>query len=308
MRFRLSDVAPFTLLLIAATPRTAASLNPQAENLPRARAMSGLQLLVDPDNTAPTLRLLLPDRPESDRSVVVVFPEHVTAVRHGEREAQRLYRWEPGAAGRRPAWSREGPSLRYERELPGPLHFVARATLDSDGVRFRYEFHNRSTTSFDMIYAVTDPRLTSLFHDVRLERTYVHYPTGFELLAAETPARLTLPLQRWLPARYLASYTWPVPDQRVERRDDGITYYNTTRRIDAPFIATLSSDAAWVVASFARTTGNVWSNPELTCQHVDPQTTLAPGATAVTEMKLLVLRGSLPSAFQSMLQQRDSLR
>src|SRR5437016_9022509 len=24
-------------------------------------------------------------------------------------------------------------------------------------------------------------------------------------------------------------------------------------------------------SSFARTTGNVWSNPELTCQHVDPE-------------------------------------
>ena len=99
-----------------------------------------------------------------------------------------------------------------------------------------------------------------------------------------------------------------MPTQRVDRREDGITYYNTSRRIDAPFIATVSSDAAWVVASFARTTGNVWSNPELTCQHVDPQTTLAPGATAVTEMNILVLRGSLPSAFQHMLQQRDSLR
>jgi hypothetical protein len=158
-----------------------------------------------------------------------------------------------------------------------------------------------------MIYAVTDPRLTSLFHDVRLERTYVHYPTGFELLAAETPARLTLPLQQWLPARYAASFTWPVPDRRVERDDDGITHYTTSRRVDEPFIATVSSDMAWVVASFTRSTGNVWSNPELTCQHVDPQTPLAPGGTAVTEMKILVLRGSLRSAFQHMLQQRDAL-
>lgn len=70
---------------------------------------------------------------------------------------------------------------------------------------------------------------------------------------------------------------------------------------------TVSSDTAWVIASFTRTTGNVWSNPELTCQHVDPQTTLAPGATAATEMKILVLRGSLRSAYQRMLQQRSSL-
>jgi hypothetical protein len=304
----LSGVMRSTLLLAAAIPQTPASLLAQTEALPHVRAPSGLQLVVDPDNAAPTLRVVLPDRPDSDRSIVVLFPEHVTAVRHGDREGQHLYRWEPGTRSNRPAWSHEGQSLQYERELPGALHFLARATLDSDGVRFRYEFHNRATTSYDMIYAVTDPRLTSLFHDVRLQRTYVHYPTGVELLAAETPARLTLPLQQWLPARYLASYTWPVPSRLVERRDDGITYYNTSRRIDAPFIATVSSDTAWVVSSFSRTTGNVWSNPELTCQHVDPQATLAPGATAVTEMKILVLHGSLRSAFEQMRRQRNLLQ
>src|SRR5262249_5162407 len=148
-----------------------------------------------------------------------------------------------------------------------------------DGVRFRYEFHNRSATAYDMIYAVTDPRLTSLFHDVRLERTYVHYNTGLQLLAPETPERLTLPLNEWLPARGLASYTWPMPPSRVERQPDGITHYNTSHAVDQPFIATVSSDTTWVVASFTKTTGNVWSNPELTCQHVDPQTALPAKST-----------------------------
>jgi hypothetical protein len=84
----------------------------------------------------------------------------------------------------------------------------------------------------------------------------VQYPSGLELLGAETPARLTVPLEQWLPARYLASFTWPVPPRRVEYRGDGITYYNTRRRVDEPFIATVSSDTAWVVASFTRSTGN----------------------------------------------------
>ena len=109
------------------------------------------------------------------------------------------------------------------------------------------------------------------------------------------------PRERTIAARDL------VPARRVERRDDGITYYNTTRRVDEPFIATVSSDTAWVVASFSRSTGNVWTNPALTCQHVDPQTTLAPGPAAVTEIKLLVVHGSLRSAFQRVLRQRDSL-
>src|SRR5262249_42057823 len=103
-----------------------------------------------------------------------------------------------------------------------------------------------------------------------LERTYVHHVDGFDLLASETPSRLRMPLNEWLPARYLASFTWPIPSQHVERRD-GITYYNKSRAVDAPFISTLSQDGRWVVASFTRNTGNVWSNPELSCQHVDPK-------------------------------------
>jgi len=81
---------------------------------------------------------------------------------------------------------------------------------------------------------------------------------GFDLLASETPSRLTMPIKQWLPSRYLASFTWPVPQQRIEVRD-GITHYNKSRAVDEPLIATLPTDGKWVVASFARTTGNVWS-------------------------------------------------
>jgi len=175
-------------------------------------------------------------------------------------------------------------------------------------VRFRYEVTNESPVAYDMIYVPTDPRLTSIFHDVRLERTYVHHADGFDLLASETPRRLTIPLDQWLPARYLVSFTWPVPAQRIERRDDGIPYYNKSRAVDMPFIATVSTDKAWVIASFARTAGNVWSNPELTCQHVDPQTSLSPGQRATIELKLLVIRGSLDDALERAIRQRESLK
>jgi hypothetical protein len=184
----------------------------------------------------------------------------------------------------------------------------ATATLEEDGVLFRYQFENRSKVAYEMIYAPTDPRLTSIFHDVRLERTYVHHKDGFNLLASETPNRLTLPLNRWLPARYLASYTWPIPAKKVEKRDDDITYYNKSRPVDEPLVATLSSDNKWVVASFTRTTGNVWSNPELTCQHVDPQIPLAAGASAVMETKILVFQGSLNDVLKKVDAQRQSLK
>ena len=175
-------------------------------------------------------------------------------------------------------------------------------------MRFRYEFTNRSASAYDMVYAVTDPRMTSIFHDERLERTYVHHATGFDLLASETPERLTLPLAQWLPSRYRASYTWPVPDARVERPGDGITYYNKSKGVDAPFIATLSTDQAWVVASFSRDPGNVWSNPELTCQHVDPQVPLPAQGSAVTEIKILVFQGTLEDARTKVVRQAALLK
>jgi hypothetical protein len=299
-------VTTLALLSIAATsavtPLRAAAPPPAIQN------RSGLKLLVVQENTDPTLRIVLPGHPDTDRAIEVLFPEHVTVRRHGSAAAERLYLFRPGIQGERVAWRRAQRALEYERELPGRLHIRARATLEPDGVRFQYRFRNRSDGAYDMVYAVTDPRLTSIFHDRRLERTYVHYPEGFALLAGETPERLTMPLDQWLPCRYLAAFTWPVPAMRVEHREDGITYYHTARAVDQPFIATLSTDRQWVVASFARQTGNVWSNPQLTCQHADPQTTLLPRQEAVLEVKLLILRGSLDEALQRAVQQCRSLK
>jgi len=269
---------------------------------------AGMQLMVAEENTQPTLRIVLPGRPSSDRSIQVIFPEHVTVRKRGDADARQLYLWRPGQVGERPMWRRSERSLEYERSLADGVHVLARATLDEDGVRFLFKFRNQSEVTYDMIYAPIDPRLTAEFHDLRLERTYVHHADGFDLLASETPSRLAMPLGQWLPARYLASFTWPIPPRHVERRDDGITYYNKSRAVDAPFIATLSQDGRWVVASFTRNTGNVWSNPDLTCQHVDPQAALSPGEEVVLETKILVVRGSLGDAFAMAMQQRDSLK
>jgi hypothetical protein len=275
---------------------------------PSVQNKDGLRLLVASENTQPTLRIVLPGHPDTDNAIEVLFPEHVTVNKKSGGESEHLYLFRPGQQGEAPAWRRVGQSLQYERDLPGDVHMLARATLEDDGVLFHYEFLNRSDVAYSMVYSVTDPRLTSIFHDVRLERTYVHHKDGFDLLASETPSRLTMPLNEWLPSRYMASYTWPVPAQRVEDRGDGIKYYNKSRAVDEPMVATLSMDGKWVVASFTRTTGNVWSNPELTCQHVDPQSPLEPGQHAVLEVKVLIFRGTLEEALQKVISQRDGLK
>jgi hypothetical protein len=269
---------------------------------------AGLRLLIATEHAQPVLRIVLPGRATSDRSIEVLFPEHVTAVKHGKKIAEQLYMFRPGPQGERPEWRKGEQSLEYQRTLPDGVQMLARATLEDDGVRFLYEFTNGSAVAYDMIYAVTDPRLTGLFHDVRLERTYIHHPDGFDLLASEVPGRLTMPPDQWLPARVLAPFTWPVSARRVEGRDDGITYYNKSRAVDVPFIATLAKGESWVVASFAREAGNVWSNPELTCQHVDPQASLPPEQRVAREVKIVIIRATLDDAFQRALRQRESLK
>jgi hypothetical protein len=268
----------------------------------------GLRVMVAAENAQPSLRIVLPGHPDTDPAINVIFPEHVTVKRQGTSEPEHLYLFRPGQQGARPAWKADKRSLEYETDFTNGIHMLARATLEDDGVLFHYAFLNRSNAAYEMIYAVTDPRMVSIFRDVRLERTYVHHPQGFDLLASETPDRLTMPLNQWLPSRYLASFTWPVPRQRIEHRADGITYYTKSRAVDEPFIATLSTDGKWVVASFTRTTGNVWSNPELTCQHVDPQTSLVPNQRAVLEVKILIFQGSLDQALQKAISQRNTLQ
>lgn len=271
------------------------------------RNASGLRLISVPNAPQPTLRVVLPGSAESDRSIEILVPEHVTAVRHGETTAEHLFL--PGdRTVERPTWHLRGHALEYELTLPGPVQMLVRATIDHDGVRFRYKLNNRSDSRFDMIVAVTDPRLTGVFHDQRLERTYVHHAQGFDLLASDFPDRLTRPLDTWLPARVLASFNWPVPAQRIESRADGITYYHKARAVDFPLVMTRSTGGDWVVASFSRTAGNVWSNPALTCQHVDPQAPLEPRRQVVLEVKMLVIQGSLDDALRLAVHQKNSLK
>jgi hypothetical protein len=268
---------------------------------------AGLRMSVDAADHDPAIHVQIPGGAEAERSFNILIPEHVTVRARGSSDAKHLYIFEPGATPQPPHWVKSTNSLSYELDL-GPVHFVARATLEEDGIRFRYEFENHSNVDYDMAWAVTDPRFKVFFYDPRLERTYVHQKSGFVLLASETPERLTLPLSKWLPARYHAQFTTPIPSQRVQHRDDGISYYYKSEPVDIPLIATLSVDGTWVAASFARDPGNVWSNPELTCQHVDPQVALPKQEKAYYEMKILMFKGSLDQALRKVEVQRPGLQ
>lgn len=68
----------------------------RGHDLPSVTTAGGLQLLISDKNSDPTLRIVLPGHPRSDRAIEVIFPEHVTAKRRGTTEAEHLYQWRPG--------------------------------------------------------------------------------------------------------------------------------------------------------------------------------------------------------------------
>lgn len=261
---------------------------------------------VDAADTNPALTVIVPGGPDNERKALILLPEHVTVRAHGQTEQQHVYVFRPGQRADPPKWSMSGNALAYETDF-GTIHFAVRATLVADGIVFRYDFDNRSDVDYDVATAVTDPRFHTIFYDPRLQRTWVHHSKGFDLLASETPDRLTMPLKDWFPARYHASYTVPVPQERVQHRTDGITYYYKSTPVDVPLIATVSEDGKWVAASVARNSGNVWSNPELTCQHVDPEIPLPRRAHGAYEIKIYIFQGSLDDVLKKA-QERQLLK
>ncbi len=56
----------------------------------------------------------------------------------------------------------------------------------------------------------------------------------------------------------------------------------------------VARDGGWIAATCTRETGNVWSNPERTCQHAPISSApLAPGATVRLEVKTFVAKAGL---------------
>src|SRR6516225_4752493 len=151
LRFR---VLFFTLLSLHACRKPAAQ-NPFALTDPT----TGIHIEVSQQDSLPALKILLPGQPASDPGILVLFPEHVTALERGKSEAVRLYIFSPGPQTAHLTWRLGGQSLEYEMDLQGGVHLIARATLEPDGIRFHYGFTNRSGTDYEFIEAVTDPRM-----------------------------------------------------------------------------------------------------------------------------------------------------
>ena len=48
-----------------------------------------------------------------------------------------------------------------------------------------------------------------------------------------------------------------------------------------------------MAATFTKVTGNLWTNPERSCQHADPAVDLDAGETKSLELKTFIIKGDL---------------
>lgn len=269
------------------------SLNAQSK-LEIIEPTSGIKLAVI-NRDFPKLQILLPEQSNAERGIEVEFPEHLTVVNEKSKIARHLYLESRGNQNKmtKPSWKVEGNTIMYETVLNDNVKMIAKAQLDSNGVDYSYILTNHSGISYDKIQAITCIKLYSAFSDTLLERTYVHHTDGFDLLASETPERLIMPLNKWLPCRYLVSYKWSIVPNRIEKDQDSITRYNKSRKANLPLIATISHDKKWIAATYTAETGNLWTNPERSCHHADPATSLSNNEIKILSLKTFLYKGRL---------------
>ncbi len=78
----------------------------------------------------------------------------------------------------------------------------------------------------------------------------------------------------------------------IEKGGDSIIRYDKSRKADRPFIATVSHDKKWIAATYTAETGNLWTNPERSCQYADPSVSIKPGESKILRLKTFVFKGS----------------
>jgi hypothetical protein len=140
------------------------------------------------------LAVLLPDGEGPESEVRIEFPESVLAQTGEDTPEIELY-GNHHETNEEPSWRIEDGTIEYSLELRDQCSMTARATADPDGLLMTYVLTNHSDEDYSWILPATCIRQEARFEDHSLERTYVHVPRGFELLASETPERLDLALK-----------------------------------------------------------------------------------------------------------------
>ena len=250
------------------------------------------------DPQRPAVALYLPGA--AVPASVIEMPEHAWRKQKPSDEPvwfYKMYSSDPKFQGV-VTWSETLNSLSYAMTTPAGFTMQSQAILQEDGVEIRHEIKGPFGGDTAVVEAPTCVKLYRPFTDVFLERTYVHHAAGLELIASETPERLTKNAEEWLPCRYIVNCgpNGRPPDKRIERVD-GVTRYFKSRLADAAFLATESQPFGWVAATHGLNCPSLFTNPARTCHHADPEVQVK-GDRAVLNLKVYVIRGSVLDAWQ----------
>ena len=248
---------------------------------------------------APLLWIALPGMEHP--SVVIEMPEHAWGRPRGTTEQRWFYRMYSETRSLRPParWTKQDGALICSLTSPAGVRLQTAVSVDDEGISVRHALENDRDVDYEEVQAPSCIKLYRPFADVFLERTYVHHPEGLDLLASETPARLQMNAEEWLPVRYIVRSAPPgVPSGKHKERLDNILRYNKLRLADAPFMATTSTPGGWVVASHTLEASSIFTNPARTCHHVDPSAVLKPRGEAILSLKVYVVRGTVEDAWR----------
>jgi hypothetical protein len=257
-------------------------------------ARSGLRFERHGDPSRPALALFIPG--QDAPAAIIEMPEH--AWRKESRSGEQLWFYKMYTADDafrgKVRWSKTNDTLSYSMETPSGFVLNARARLETDGVSINYDVLSPTRGPLATIMAPTCVKLYRPFTDVFLERTFVHHPKGLDLIASETPERLSMNAEEWLPIRYIVSVgEGTAGGQGRRERLEGVTRYFKSKAADVAFIATESQPKGWVAATHGLGCPSLFTNPARTCHHADPRVENVADGKAQLRLKVYMVRASL---------------
>jgi hypothetical protein len=268
-----------------------------AENLVIVNNETGLRLMSIGDHSQ--VKLFIPGQNDNDDGILLDCPEIISLTDRAGKSDLVYALFNKNYPDYKVKWIKRENQLSYVIDAMPKVKLECKISLDADGIRVSYNITNLTGEHYPRTIVSTCNKLRSAFYDVFLERTYVHHQDGFAQLAEFIPQRIVMPIDQWLPCRIRAAYTIQPPVIQKKRGADGIMLYDSPKKVDISFLATRSADGQWIAASSSvLKPEQVWSNPKLTCHHVDPAISLAANAVSKIEIKLFVFKGSLPDALE----------
>src|SRR5579871_221577 len=214
-----------SMIAASAAAMAAPLVRSQAQGMPLSvRSRSGLRLEQHGDPQRPTVALYLPKR--AVPSMVIEMPEHAwyRETPSGQQTwFYKMYTTDSALKGR-VEWAADSRSLSFVMKTPSGFTLNTTATLDENGVAITHKVASGSVTQMVAVEAPTCVKLYRPFIDIFLERTYIHLPDGPALIAADTPNRLAMNAEEWLPCRYIARVGKNAPHENYRTEVlDGVT-------------------------------------------------------------------------------------